>query len=362
MSIIFRAYPIIRKALFSMNPEAAHEFSLSALNCLQSYSIFQKLFPIKENIEPCFLMGLNLKNPVGLAAGFDKNALHIDALGNLGFGFIEVGTVTPQPQPGNTKRPRIFRLEKDEAIINQLGFNNNGLKALISNILQSKWRSSGGILGINIGKNSSTSIEDSVYDYLECLTQVYPYGDYVTVNISSPNTSGLRDLQVGNQLITLLKSLQERREQLVNIYEKEVPLAIKISPNLTVEQIDFLVDVLLTYRINGVVATNTSLLSRDLQEKFGPTGGLSGAPIHELSLSVINRIKEKSGNNIDIIGSGGILSGKQASEKMRSGSTAVQIYTGLIYRGPILIDECIKAIKELKLPIRRIHEIGSPSV
>ncbi len=351
MSFISCTYPIARTALFSIDPEEAHELSLSILNWSNNFWLGRTLFRGKYDNDPCSLMGIKLNNPVGLAAGFDKNALNIDALGNLGFGFIEVGTVTPQQQHGNLQKPRILRIPKERAIINHLGFNNMGLGPFISNVLKSRWRAHGGILGINIGKNSNTTVENSANDYLECLNQVYPHADYITINISSPNTPNLRDLQCNEKLVSLLRIIKERREKLSDIYEKRVPLAVKISPNLTLEHIDILGDTLLNYGIDGVIATNTSTLHGPFQKfrKFGLNGGLSGDPIHELSLSVIDRLKKRVGNSMDIVGVGGILSGKQACEKIVSGSNVIQIYTGFIYRGPILIEECIKAIRKFKL-------------
>jgi dihydroorotate dehydrogenase, subfamily 2 len=290
-------------------------------------------------------MGLMLRNPVGLAAGLDKNGAHVDALAALGFGFIEVGTVTPRPQDGNPK-PRLFRLPRAQSLINRFGFNNQGLQAFISNVQRSSFRASGGILGLNIGKNATTPIERAVDDYLTCLDGVYAHADYVTVNISSPNTANLRSLQGGDELTTLLEALHTRREMLSDRHGRRVPLVIKIAPDLTQEQVDFIADLLLRYGMDGVIATNTTLSRAAVQglPHAEETGGLSGPPVHELSLTVIRRLRERVGPDMAIIGVGGISAGRQAAEKVAAGANAVQLYTGLIYQGPRLIQECVDAL------------------
>ncbi|KAG4080826.1 hypothetical protein HA402_009997 [Bradysia odoriphaga] len=344
MSILFHAYPLARAALFSMDAEAAHEFTLTALQRAYDCDATRKLLHAGPQA-PCTLMGLSMANPVGLAAGLDKNGAHIDALGNLGFGFIEVGTVTPRAQPGNPK-PRMFRLPRANALINRLGFNNLGLDAFIANVQRSTWRQRGGVLGLNIGKNADTPIERAADDYLLGLAGVYAHADYVTVNISSPNTQNLRALQSGDELTTLLARIQEKRKELADRHQRQVPLAVKIAPDLTHEQIDALADALPRHGVDGVIATNTTL-SRHAVAGMAhgeETGGLSGAPVHELSLAVIARLKEKLGNSMTIIGVGGIMSGRQAQEKMAAGADAVQLYTGLIYRGPALVAECVRAL------------------
>jgi len=296
---------------------------------------------------PCTLMGMQLANPIGLAAGLDKNGAYIDALGNLGFGFIEVGTVTPRAQPGNPK-PRMFRLPRANALINRLGFNNQGLDAFLANVQRSQWRKQGGILGLNIGKNADTPIERAADDYLIGLEGVYPHADYVTVNISSPNTKNLRALQSGDELSALLAQLADKRRALEDQHQRRVPMAVKIAPDLTQEQIDAIADTLPRHGIDGVIATNTTL-SRDAvtgQAHADEAGGLSGAPVHELSLKVIRRLKEQLGNSLAIIGVGGVMSGQQAREKMAAGADAVQLYTGLIYRGPALVGECVNAVQK----------------
>lgn len=346
MSILFQAYPLARAALFAMDPEDAHEATLHALqrayDCSFTRGLMRDsaLFPIK-------LMGLSLRNPVGLAAGLDKNGQYIDALGNMGFGMIEVGTVTPRGQPGNPK-PRMFRLPKAQALINRLGFNNHGLETFLANVQKSTWRQHGGILGLNIGKNADTPIESAVDDYLIGLDGVYPHADYVTVNISSPNTQNLRALQNEDALEALLLALVERRKALADQHGRYVPIALKIAPDLTVEQIDVIADSLARHGMDGVIATNTTLERASVQgmPHAEQAGGLSGAPVHELSLKVISRLRAALGKEMAIIGVGGIMSGQHAVEKIRAGANAVQLYTGLIYLGPGLVGECVRAIRQ----------------
>ena len=344
MSILFHAYPLARPALFAMDAETAHEVTLSGLQRAYECGATRKLMHAQPK-SPSTLMGMQLANPIGLAAGLDKNGAYIDALGNLGFGFIEVGTVTPRAQPGNPK-PRMFRLPRANALINRLGFNSQGLDAFLANVQRSQWRKQGGILGLNIGKNADTPIERAADDYLIGLEGVYPHADYVTVNISSPNTKNLRALQSGDELSALLAQLADKRRALEDQHQRRVPMAVKIAPDLTQEQIDAIADTLPRHGIDGVIATNTTL-SRDSvagQAHADEAGGLSGAPVHELSLKVIRRLKEQLGNSLAIIGVGGVLSGQQAREKMAAGADAVQLYTGLIYRGPALVGECVRAV------------------
>ena len=344
MSLLFQAYPIARHALFAMDAEAAHEATLSALQRAYDCSLTRGLMH-SQVLVPTTLMGLTLQNPVGLAAGLDKNGAHIDAMGNLGFGFIEVGTVTPRAQPGNPK-PRMFRLPDSEALINRLGFNNQGLDTFLANVQRSTWRERGGVIGLNIGKNADTPIEQAADDYLIGLSGVYPHADYITVNISSPNTKNLRALQGEHELDQLLSQLAARRQALAEQHQKRVPLAVKIAPDLTEEQIDIIAEVLPRHGIDGVIATNTTL-SREAvqgQKHAEEAGGLSGAPLHARSLEVIGRLRAKLGADFAIIGVGGIMSGKHAAEKMAAGANAVQLYTGLIYRGPGLVGECAKEI------------------
>ncbi|MFT0850481.1 quinone-dependent dihydroorotate dehydrogenase [Achromobacter sp. F4_2707] len=345
MSLFFNAYPLARTALFSLDAETAHELTLRRLQQVYDCRHTRRLLLPTTQSRPRTLMGLSLRNPVGLAAGLDKNGAHIDALAALGFGFVEVGTVTPRPQDGNPK-PRLFRLPRAQALINRFGFNNLGLDAFIANVRRSNFRQEGGILGLNIGKNAATPIEEAVNDYLTCLEGVYPHADYVTVNISSPNTTNLRALQGGDELTTLLSALQQRREELADRHGRFVPLAVKIAPDLSTEQIDAIAELLPRFGMDGVIATNTTLDRSKVQglPHADESGGLSGPPVHELSLAVIRRLRERLGPDMAIIGVGGILSGAQAREKIEAGADAVQLYTGLIYRGPALVGECVQAV------------------
>jgi len=345
MSILFQAYPLARPALFAMDAETAHEVTLAGLQRAYDCGATRRLLQARPQA-PATLMGLALRNPVGLAAGLDKNGAYIDALGNLGFGFVEVGTVTPRAQPGNPK-PRMFRLPRAQALINRLGFNNLGLDAFIDNVRRSQWRGEGGVLGLNIGKNADTPIERAADDYLLGLEGVYAHADYVTVNISSPNTQNLRALQGGDELSGLLGRLRDKRAELADQHQRHVPLAVKIAPDLTEAQIDAIADILPRYGVDGVIATNTTL-ARDAVAGLAhanEAGGLSGAPVHALSLAVIARLRQRMGPEAAIIGVGGILAGRQAKEKMDAGANAVQLYTGLIYRGPALVGECVDALR-----------------
>ena len=346
MNALFHTYGLAKHLLFAMDPEAAHEATLSALQrsyeCRLTRGLAHDL-----PVAPTLLMGLSIKNPVGLAAGLDKDGAHIDALGNLGFGFIEVGTVTPRAQPGNPK-PRMFRLPKAQALINRMGFNNLGLENFLSNVQRSQYRHAGGVLGLNIGKNADTPIENAIDDYLIGLQGVYPHADYVTINISSPNTKNLRDLQSANALDALLARLSQERESLTQTHGRRVPMALKIAPDMDSQQIQAVCEGLLRHNMDGVIATNTTT---DRSKVAGlphadEAGGLSGAPVHEQSVEVIRQLRQQLGPDFPIIGVGGILSGNQAAEKISAGANAVQLYTGLIYRGPALISECVKSLQE----------------
>jgi len=344
MSLLFKTYALARPALFTLDAETAHELTLESLRKAQACGWTRSLLHSRPQ-QPRTLMGLSLRNPVGLAAGLDKNGAYIDALGNLGFGFVEVGTVTPRAQPGNPK-PRMFRLPQAQALINRLGFNNKGLEAFVDNVRRSQWRAQGGILGLNIGKNADTPIERAVDDYLLGLEGVYPHADYITVNISSPNTRNLRALQGQDELAGLLGPLRDRRKELTDRHGRNVPLVVKIAPDLDETQIDVIADTLPRYGVDGVIATNTTLSREAVQglPHAQEGGGLSGPPVHALSLRVIERLRRRLGGSLAIIGVGGIVSGAQAREKIAAGADAVQLYTGLIYRGPALIEECVRAL------------------
>jgi dihydroorotate dehydrogenase len=348
MSAIFTAYPLVRRALFAMDPEAAHEATMSALQKAYDCRITRALSH-QLPLAPTVLMGLSLNNPVGLAAGLDKDGAHIDALGNLGFGFIEVGTVTPRPQPGNPK-PRMFRLPESEALINRLGFNNHGLTQFLHNVTRSEYRRNGGILGLNIGKNADTPIENAADDYLIGLDGVYPHADYITINISSPNTKNLQDLQSSEALDALLGALNARRQVLAEQHKKAVPLTVKIAPDVDYDQLQAIAQALVKHAIDGVIATNTTISRQGVegQPHAQEAGGLSGTPVHEKSLLVIRQLRALLGPTFPIIGVGGVVNGQQAAEKIQAGANAVQIYTGLIYRGPGLIPEAVKAIAALQ--------------
>lgn len=356
MSLLFSSYPLARPALFSLDAETAHELTLSSLQRAYDCKLTRHLLSSRPQL-PTKLMGLTLRNPVGLAAGLDKNGAHIDALGQLGFGFIEVGTVTPRPQSGNPK-PRMYRLPETHALINRMGFNNDGLKQFIDNVRQSVWRTEGGVLGLNIGKNADTPIERAVDDYLIGLEGVYPHADYVTVNISSPNTQNLRSLQGRDELADLLRPLQEKRKALADQHQRQVPLVVKIAPDLATEQIDIIADTLPQFDIDGIIATNTTITRTAVEghPHAGQAGGLSGPPVHALSLAVIERLRQRLGTELAIIGVGGIHHASQAQEKIAAGANAIQLYTGLIYRGPVLIKECVQALKTTVQPANQHHE------
>lgn len=346
MSLLFQAYPLARRLLFSMDAEAAHDWTLRALQKAERCPLTRGLTQARQPAgPPVRLMGLELPNRVGLAAGLDKNGACIDALGQLGFGFIEVGTVTPRPQPGNPK-PRLFRLEPARSLINRMGFNNDGLDRFLDNVARSQWRQRGGILGLNIGKNATTPMDQAVDDYLVALEGVAPHADYVTVNISSPNTRDLRALQGQAALDALLQALCTRRDALTGPRGRHMPLVVKIAPDLETEEIDAIAQCLKQHAIDGVIATNTTVARDAVQglDHSTEAGGLSGPPVHALSLRVIRRLRAQLGPETAIIGVGGIESGVQAREKIEAGADAVQLFTGLIYRGPALVGECVTAL------------------
>jgi dihydroorotate dehydrogenase len=336
-------YSLLRPLLFTLDPETAHHVTLNNLQLAYNIGILP-LFSKQPQPDTCTVMGLNFPNPVGLAAGLDKNGAYIDALAALGFGFIEIGTITPRPQPGNPK-PRLFRLPEAQAIINRMGFNNLGVDALIENVKRSHYK---GILGINIGKNFDTPIERAADDYLIGLRKVYPHASYVAINISSPNTKNLRQLQGGDELGALLSQLKAEQEKLAQQHGKYVPITLKIAPDLDSEQIKQIATLLKKHRIDGVIATNTTL-SRDgvtHLPQHTEAGGLSGAPVREKSTAVIRQLALELQGALPIIGVGGILSGADAVEKIQAGAALVQLYSGLIYRGTDLVVECAAAIKK----------------
>ncbi len=344
MNLLLQAYPLARRALFALDAETAHDVTLRELERAHRLGLTRCLGPAP--LAPVRVMNLDFRNPVGLAAGLDKNGAHIDAMAALGFGFVEVGTVTPRAQPGNPK-PRMFRLPSAEALINRLGFNNQGLDTFVRNVQASGFRRRGGILGLNIGKNADTPIDKATDDYLAGLRAVYAHADYVTINISSPNTQNLRNLQGKDELDPLLGQLVEARQQLADEHGRRVALLVKIAPDLTDEQVDVIADTVTRLGIDGVIATNTTL-SRDAVQQLphgNEAGGLSGRPVHEKSLAVIRRLRSRAGSELAIIGVGGILAGNDARDKIAAGANLVQLYTGLIYRGPALIHECVKALR-----------------
>jgi dihydroorotate dehydrogenase len=330
-------YELARPFLFSLDPEDAHRLALRLAGLV---------VPRRFDYPVC-AMGLEFPNPVGLAAGLDKDAAHIDALARLGFGFLEVGTVTPRPQPGNAK-PRLFRLPEANALINRMGFNNVGVDAFLQNVARARFR---GILGINIGRNAATPPERAVDDYELCLEKVYSAASYVTINVSSPNTAGLRSLQEKDSLEILLGRLVSRRRALAGRHAKHVPLVLKIAPDLDADAIRVIAEAVRRHGIEGVIATNTSV-SREGVENLPharEAGGLSGAPILGKSTAVLRSLKALL-PQVTLIGAGGILSGADAAEKRAAGAQLVQLYTGLIYRGPDLVGECVSACKAYSRP------------
>ena len=347
MSLI--PYALTRPLLFGMDAEAAHDFTMDMLARGQ-HTPLQWAWCNETVHDPIQLAGLTFPNRVGLAAGLDKNARCIDALGAMGFGFVEVGTVTPKPQPGNPK-PRMFRLPERQALINRFGFNNEGLEAFLGNVQRSRFRTAARqhrmLLGLNIGKNATTPIEDATRDYLTCLEGVYPHADYVTVNIRSPTTPNLRALQSDAALDALLAAIAERREALATQQGRRVPVFVKIAPDLQDEQVAVIAATLQRHGMDGVIATNTTI-SREAVKGLRhaeETGGLSGAPVYEASNRVIAQLRAALGQGFPIIGVGGILSAEDAVGKIRAGADVVQIYTGLVYQGPALVVQAARAIK-----------------
>ena len=334
-------YSLASPLLFQFDAESIHDFTLKSLNIAERLGALS-LYPTPPVCQSRQVMGITFPNPVGLAAGLDKNAAVIDAMAALGFGFIEVGTVTPRPQPGNPK-PRLFRLKEAQGIVNRFGFNNLGVDHLIENVKAAKYK---GVLGINIGKNFDTPMENAVDDYLICMQKVYAHATYITVNISSPNTKNLRALQEKEALAHLLATLKLEQTKLANQHGKYVPITLKIAPDLEFEQINEIADLLMEHNIDGVIATNTTLDRDSVQgiEHAEEAGGLSGAPVRKKSTLVIQQLSQRLQGAVPIIGVGGILSGADAVEKITAGAELVQVYSGLIYKGPKLVHDICKSL------------------
>jgi dihydroorotate dehydrogenase len=338
-------YCLIRPFVFSLDPETAHELTIGGMAALQKAGLAPAYRP--PCAAPVTVMGLEFPNRVGLAAGLDKNGEAIDALAGWGFGFVEIGTVTPRPQPGNPK-PRLFRLPEVQGIINRMGFNNHGVDALIENVKAARYR---GILGVNIGKNFDTPIEQAADDYLACLDKVYAHSSYVAVNISSPNTKNLRQLQGESELDALLGALRARQAELAQRHGRYVPLALKIAPDLDETQITGIADALRRHRIDAVIATNTTLSREGVQHlpHGNEAGGLSGAPLFEKSTGVLRRLTLALAGEVPVIAAGGITDGAKARAKLEAGAALVQVYSGLIYRGPELVRECAQACANFRV-------------
>jgi dihydroorotate dehydrogenase len=335
-------YDYLRPLLFALDAETAHRLTLYGLGVAHRSNLGRFVATPPEEL-PVTAFGIRFPNPVGLAAGLDKNAAHLDELGALGFGFVEVGTITPRPQPGNPK-PRMFRLPDHEAIINRLGFNNEGVDALVRNVEASGYR---GVLGINIGKNKDTPNERAVDDYTFCLERVYRRASYITVNISSPNTQGLRDLQEEATLRRFIETLREAQERLGSQAGARKPMLLKIAPDLAEAELDGIAEVLLSTGIDGLVCTNTTIDHGAVaSDPHGQeTGGLSGKPLFARSTDVLRGMRRRLGERMPIVGVGGILDGHNAAEKLDAGANLVQLYSGLIYRGPRLVGECVDEIR-----------------
>ncbi len=339
-------YALTRPFLFGLDPESAHDLTLGAIARTQNTPA-RCLWTTPRIDDPVVVAGLKFPNRVGLAAGLDKNGRCIDGLGAMGFGFIEVGTVTPKAQPGNPK-PRMFRIPERQALINRLGFNNEGLESFLANVRRARrFRAGGGVLGLNIGKNAATPIERAADDYLLGLAGVYPHADYVTVNISSPNTQNLRALQSDAALDLLLSVLMERRAELAREHGRTVPLFVKIAPDLEPAQVELIAATLAKYGVDGVIATNTTVARDAVQglRHAAETGGLSGAPVFEASNRVIRLLRGVLPAGYPIVGVGGVMSGADARAKLEAGADLVQVYTGLIYRGPEIVGEAAQAMQ-----------------
>lgn len=334
-------YSLLRHLLFRLPAETAHDLGLLGLDWAG------QLLASPPQPLPVDLFGLHFPNPVGLAAGLDKNGDHIDALLALGFGFIEVGTVTPKPQAGNPK-PRMFRLPQAQAVINRMGFNNKGVAHLVRQVERSKAAQQGAVIGINIGKNKNTPNEDAVNDYLYCLDRVYALASYITINISSPNTANLRELQQRDALLQLLSPLRERQQQLASQHQRQVPLLVKLAPDLKTEQLDDITSVIVDTGMQGVICGNTTISRAGVTQlpDGKQTGGLSGKPLKGKADQLLHAMCERLPADIPVIGVGGISQGQDAVDKLNQGARLMQFYTGLIYRGPGLISECVDALRD----------------
>ena len=334
-------YFLAKKVLFCFNPENAHHISMYMLNIGHKLGLL-RLFFGRKPATPVNIMGIDFPNTVGLAAGLDKNGDYFNALGDLGFGFIEIGTITPVAQPGNPA-PRLFRLVNERAIINRMGFNNHGVEKLVANV---KKRTYDGVLGINIGKNKVTAEEDALSDYEKGMDAVYEYADYIAINVSSPNTPGLRNLQFGDVFNELLAGIKVRQAELEKKHNKYVPVAVKIAPDMDDAELKSIADSLIVHNIDGVIATNTTIGRDgiDGSPHKDEMGGLSGAPLTEKSTQTIRNLSKHLGGKIPIIGVGGIMTGKDAADKIAAGASAVQMYSGFIFAGPQLVSDSLKAV------------------
>lgn len=332
-------YSIARKLLFLLDPEVSHELSLDLMGAAERVRLLKPFCSVPQ-AEACEVMGIRFPNRIGLAAGLDKNGDYFNALGEIGFGFVEIGTVTPKPQAGNPK-PRLFRLIEQEAIINRMGFNNKGVDHLVENVKRRRYQ---GVLGINIGKNKATTEDDALADYTFCMERVYEHADYITVNISSPNTPGLRNLQFGEAFDHLLSGIKDKQAQLADTHGKYVPIAVKIAPDMDEDELNQVADKLLEYKIDGVIATNTTIGRVGVEGSMhkDEAGGLSGAPVKDLSTQTIRRLSERLAGKMPIIGVGGVGDGADALEKINAGASLVQIFSGFIYKGPSLIKDAIE--------------------
>lgn len=338
-------YSLLRRALFCLDPETSHDITLDLLGAASRLGLLKFLYSCQVVADPVEVLGLHFPNPVGLAAGLDKNGDYFNALGQLGFGFVEIGTITPKPQAGNNK-PRLFRLTDYDAIINRMGFNNKGVDYLVEKVKRRLYQ---GILGINIGKNKLTPESEALRDYQMAMTAVYPHADYITVNISSPNTPGLRDLQFGDNLKILLEGLKQTQQDLMTEHRAYKPILVKIAPDMNQEEIKSVSETFLAHEVDGVIATNTTLDHSHVRSSkyYGEAGGLSGAPLTNKSTEVIQQLRSHLGK-LPIIGVGGIVQGSDAVAKIKAGADLVQVYSGLIYQGPDLVQEARQAILEAR--------------